>query len=243
MSVVIPNFTHTGLASPITEFAVVLVARNHDQILSLGSGVIVGPSIALTARHVVEAFYNFLDKVSIEKTPLNHEAKFCLQAIQFLENGTKALMWDVGQIVMGQENSCTDIAVLKLNPTTQTHLDYKWRGLKVQLVPPSIGERISAFGYHSTNIHSAADEIKISVNPYTSNGLVEEVHEQKRDAFGLPFPCFRTNARFDGGMSGGPVFTANGYLCGLICSNIRPSTKEEANVPTSAQFGRSWVYL
>ena len=50
-----------------------------------------------------------------------------------------------------------------------------------------------------------------------------EVHEQNRDAVMLPFPCFRTNAQFDHGMSGGPIFNEAVELCGLICSGFPPS--------------------
>jgi hypothetical protein len=39
----------------------------------------------------------------------------------------------------------------------------------------------------------------------------------------LPFPCFRVGARFDGGMSGGPVMNDRGRLCGIVCSNMPPS--------------------
>ena len=42
----------------------------------------------------------------------------------------------------------------------------------------------------------------------------------------IPFPVFRTNARFDPGMSGGPVFNEYGKLCGLICSNMPPDNPE-----------------
>lgn len=34
----------------------------------------------------------------------------------------------------------------------------------------------------------------------------------------LQFPCFRTNARFKPGMSGGPVLGENGKIIGIICS-------------------------
>jgi hypothetical protein len=44
----------------------------------------------------------------------------------------------------------------------------------------------------------------------------------------LQFPCFRTDARFDPGMSGGPVFNnSTGHLCGVICSSM-PGTTNDA---------------
>ena len=35
------------------------------------------------------------------------------------------------------------------------------------------------------------------------------------------------NARFDGGMSGGPVFTDNGRLCGIICLSLPAGSETE----------------
>ena len=37
----------------------------------------------------------------------------------------------------------------------------------------------------------------------------------------MAFPCFRTSARFDHGMSGGPIFSQSGQVCGVICSAIK----------------------
>jgi hypothetical protein len=36
----------------------------------------------------------------------------------------------------------------------------------------------------------------------------------------LSFPCFQVNARFDHGMSGGPVFDETGCLVGVICASL-----------------------
>jgi hypothetical protein len=61
----------------------------------------------------------------------------------------------------------------------------------------------------------------------TTTGKVVEVHHERRDSVRLPFPCFQTNARFDGGMSGAPVFNEQGQVCGLICSTLTPTTINE----------------
>jgi hypothetical protein len=56
---------------------------------------------------------------------------------------------------------------------------------------------------------------------------VIEVHHERRDTVRLPVPCFQTNARFDGGMSGAPVFNEQGQVCGLVCSSLPPTTSDE----------------
>ncbi len=58
-----------------------------------------------------------------------------------------------------------------------------------------------------------------------SIGVVRDIFEMRRDQH-LPFPCYQVSARFDGGMSGGPVFDETGSLCGLVCSNIDSSHLE-----------------
>jgi hypothetical protein len=47
----------------------------------------------------------------------------------------------------------------------------------------------------------------------------------------LPFPCFEVEARFDGGMSSGPVFDETGAVCGIICSGIDGA--HESGAPVS----------
>jgi hypothetical protein len=110
----LPEFhQHSGFDSPITEVAIILVANKDGEHSSLGSGIIVGHLIAMTARHVVDAFSQMHDGVDLEK--LRGEGGFSLQAIQFLENGTKALAWDVVE-VFPQTPQLTDNVFLRLKP-------------------------------------------------------------------------------------------------------------------------------
>jgi hypothetical protein len=104
------------------------------------------------------------------------------------------------------------------------------------LIPPPIGSRIAGFGYARGQVNTPNDgvEVKVALDPRTTVGEVVEIYLKGRDRL-LPFPCFRTNARFDPGMSGGPVFDETGRFCGLICSNLPPSDEGEDHV--------SWVTL
>jgi hypothetical protein len=54
-------------------------------------------------------------------------------------------------------------------------------------------------------------------------GSIVEVYPLRRDSGMLNFPCFRTNARFEPGMSGGPIFNESGSVCGVICSSMPPN--------------------
>ena len=61
--------------------------------------------------------------------------------------------------------------------------------------------------------------VDYSQNSAHSAGKVIEIFREKRDSGLLNFPCFRTDTRFDHGMSGGPVINEAGYVCGVICSS------------------------
>jgi hypothetical protein len=44
------------------------------------------------------------------------------------------------------------------------------------------------------------------------------------------WPHFRSTARFEPGMSGGPVFIENGSVCGVICSSLSNCTDESGYI-------------
>ncbi|MCH8208036.1 MAG: hypothetical protein IIA62_03115 [Nitrospinae bacterium] len=56
----------------------------------------------------------------------------------------------------------------------------------------------------------------INDEPTSSTGEIEEVLPNGNPSGRFNFPCFRVNARFDAGMSGGPVLDRDGLVCGII---------------------------
>ena len=84
-------------------------------------------------------------------------------------------------------------------------------------------------GYHAmdwqraTGIHSHDVEQKYAV----SQGHVREVHLDRRDDVLMKFPCFQTDCKFVGGMSGGPVIEfRTGSAVGVICSGFAVPEEE-----------------
>ena len=75
-------------------------------------------------------------------------------------------------------------------------------------------------------------EVEWRDSPTTTTGEITEIYPEKRDSSMLPFPCYRTNARFEHGMSGGPVFNDRGHLCGLICAGSETETDYYSYVST-----------
>jgi hypothetical protein len=223
-----PEFVHTSLKNFISE-AAVLFAAFGDQTSSLGCGVIIGPRMVLTARHVIEAFVQH----STGERPTRIEGKIPLnlRAIHFVDGGSRAQTWHVRKTYFGPTLVGSDLVILLLDPLTEEQLSYKWKRPFIQLLPPKVGSKIAAFGYHSMKITTtSAGRERINFNPYTTTGTVEEIHHAARDKSQLRFPCFRTNARFDPGMSGAPVFSEEGFLCGIVCSNMPPEADDGEHV-------------
>jgi hypothetical protein len=90
---------------------------------------------------------------------------------------------------------------------------------KMGLGLPALQDTCCAFGYHAMNWEKIGDIAKVTQQFSSSRGVVEEIHLARRDAVVAPFPCFRTSARYDAGMSGGPVIGTNGSVIGVICSS------------------------
>ena len=225
-----PSFKHTGLESPITEFALGIMAHKNEHYYASGTAIVIGPRLAITAQHVIDDFFERFDGNELSG-PSNSD----LQVFQILNTGKSGLIWNITRL---WRCGYTDIAVLHLTPTTQTTqkaLKYHWRFPKLDLIPPKVGKRIAAFGYSNPNIDTNDNPIAWTVYPRTSIGEVLEVYHQKRDSCKAPYPCFHTNARYDGAMSGGPVFNDRGHLCGIICSTYPPfnNTDEHASYVTS----------
>jgi len=149
-----------------------------------------------------------------------------------LEGGKSGAWWAVTKIFFRAE---FDLAFLFLVPMSESAANYNWRLPGVNLFPPAIGSRVAAFGYRSGDIQTEVDHDKKEItviwkhSPTTTTGTVREIHEQRRDDSMLNFPCYRVNARFAPGMSGGPVFDDNGHLCGLIAASMKSLDESQEN--------------
>jgi len=216
-----PLFVDTPMPSPITEFVCQVTSNvNGDDHYASGTAVIIAPNLAFSAKHVFDEHWM---RHEGRRPPVDGEGagRFSLVLAQLV--GNQLNLWAVTRLWTSQ---LTDIVVLRLTPMSSGAQEYTFRRMALDLLPPTVGERISAFGYHSNTVDVGDREITLRQAAGTTHGDVLEVHHQYRDAVRLNFPCFRTNARFDGGMSGGPVFN-RGHLCGVICSALPPATGDE----------------
>lgn len=211
--------------SPITEFALPLLSFKGNQWFACGTATIIGSHLAITARHNLEAHWeHWSDSKFVRRE--EQTAPFGTVALQVV--GNLRAIWKIGA---WWPSKITDVTFLSLLPNNADAIEYgrRWRIPCIDLVPPEKGTSISAFGYRGSRVINDNDlDVVIDHAPSTAHGTVEEVHRVSRDSSRLSFPCFRTNARFDGGMSGGPVINnLTQRLCGIVCSSLPPSAPEE----------------
>lgn len=203
--------------SIMTEMVLSMAAEREDGLLVSGSATIVSRHLAVTARHVVDDYFT---RIEGERPEDGHHASFSIVALQTLANGAEAALWTIDKIWMPR---WTDIAFLRLHPKSSTAASYEWRGrLRMNALPPAIGTRVAAFGYHSgsASVDETDNVVEWYDRPTSTYGTVSQVFEESRDSARLSFPCFEFDARIDGGMSGGPVFNPSGELCGILCSTF-----------------------
>ncbi len=199
-----------------------LLSNGHNgAVKSSGTCIVIAPSVAITAKHVVEDFLTTFGHTTNEHGEI--QPNFSLWAIQITNDDDLYAVWDVVGIWTSPH---TDIAYLQFLPHNET-AKKKMGGVNMQPVlsifPPEIGSRVVGFGYHSKSGHETIEigidktrHISIQDEPTTSVGEVIDIYPERRDSTLLNFPSYRVNFKSKGGMSGGPVFNDAGHLCGLI---------------------------
>lgn len=213
-----PEWRETSFDSPVTRVAVPVISVKGDVCRLSGTACVIAPWLAITARHVIEGeFREFGGGLLVDPTG-TYEALHRTLVLTWPHDGKPGISLHV---VRSWCSSHSDLAALWLVPDRPEDLGRRWGCPVLSVTPPSIGTRVAAFGFpNSGTVPTDLNQFSISVFPATSTGHVVEVHQAQRDRGLLSFPCFRTNARFDPGMSGGPVFDERGRLCGLVCASL-----------------------
>lgn len=221
-----PSFRDQSPTSVINEVSARLVVfPQWDQAFQSGSCCRVSKNLYVTAAHVVRDWLHKFGTNTEQQT-------FEIWAIH-VRGGPKYSVWIVDRIWI---NPISDLAILHTHPYNDVAgAETSVTCVAMNVIPPKIGQRIVGFGHHSPDQKISIGEdgtrhIEINGFGAATVGEVKEVHHEKRDSVRLPFPCFQVNARFDGGMSGGPVFNDQGQLCGVICSNLPPPNQDDEHV-------------
>jgi hypothetical protein len=217
-----PLFQAAQLDDIMREATLALVSVADGHWFASGTATIIGHGLAVTAKHVVEDYEERFGKCSV-------------LAANVLEGGTVGALWSVSKCY---SSPFTDIALLFLSPVkgSERAENYDWAVCPMMnLAPPEEGSGVWGFGYPNSEVNHLSSEneeqpsptirIKWSDTPSITTGSVIKIYFLSRDIIRMPFPGFETNARFDPGMSGGPVFNESGELCGIISHSYDPYEK------------------
>ena len=214
------DFVSTPFSSPITKWALPLVARKDGEFFPSGTAILIAERLALTAQHVILDFMEQLG--TTEVSPNNFKHHFYLQAAQLIDGGESTVLWNVSKI---WRSAHTDVAFLYLEPTVEESLSFNWKKVELDLRPLEVGAEIVAFGYPNPDFSieksSGRTIATWNMDPSTTSGQVTQVFHKQRDSVMLSFPCYASDAQTKPSMSGGPVFSSEGRLVGLICSGMK----------------------
>lgn len=188
------------------------------EMLPIGSGFFVAPYIALTARHVLDELSQRFHGCTLPEIEGNLDFGVDF-AVVHPKHGL--MKWAV--MGYGYTNTIDIIALLvEIRDPLQLPDDFNWDELPTLSLAQAVkGERISALGFpQSVHKFDVTNGAQIRIDPHESKGTITEIHELRRDRTMLPYPCYETDARIDGGMSGGPVFDSKNNVCGVVNSSF-----------------------
>jgi hypothetical protein len=223
-------FAPCGPEQMVHEIATPLIAvRDGKEEFASGSAVIVGRGYAITAYHVIE---DFVRRFEGEAPPLDGFTPVSFEILAFitLDKGKRTVPLKVLRTWAAEP---LDLAVLAIGVPEDFPDDHRWKVPRISLLPPKVGTPIVGFGFADASITRTPGDPHPTLHskPSITMGEVVEVHHELRDRGRLRFPCFRVDARFDGGMSGGPVFNnCTGHLCGVICSSMPAACPDEHHI-------------
>ncbi len=216
--------------SPIYDVTVRIMALSKDcmEVYASGTGVVIATNLILTAKHVFE---DFSDKWRLSNRNMEQVVDSFNIWVVFISSNPDDLyhVYEVANVYL---NPYSDLVLFHLDSFDRIGKNKSWKQSKLSLTLPKVGQRVVAFGFPKSEVQLERREdgqVDIMVNdePSVSVGEIIEVYPEKRDSFLLPFPAIRINAKFEGGMSGGPIFDDQGQLIGIVCSSYDQIDSED----------------
>jgi Trypsin len=181
-----------------------------------GSGVLIAPRLALTAKHVTDDMLRLdsrIDPLRLKKGIFELQYSTMLY---HLPRRAYEIRWAVNA---NWPSADTDITLLQIIPETEgadllekicEPAYFDW-----QLLPPPSGAEVKLYGFPKAEIASDGKDHVGQIPFVEQDGVVEEICEPIRTHRMLEFPCYRISKPVDHGFSGGPVFY-EGKLAGIV---------------------------
>jgi hypothetical protein len=180
-----------------------------DQLIIMGSGVMIAPNLMLTATHVLDEF------------PREGSGPVFLT---FLESGARA--WIPAGVVTTSGQSeyrkpgedrkfVSDLSLVSCALHSDAHASHPLLLAPLELRLPLPGERLWAVGFK----HGAIDEDVTPISPTITSGIVTACFPNGRGER-MPSSCVEVAMETLGGMSGGPVYNDDGRVVGIVSSSL-----------------------
>lgn len=181
--------------------------RDRNGHHTYGSGVMVGPGLALCAAHVLHE-NDFYDKLQRD------EATLVVQA-PLPEGGMQ--LWTVLRMALVPNS---DLAVLSMVLTSSYPADRRFVTACLTTRMPALGDVLTVTGLSAVGNGTEPIARSTHVEMFTQchAGLVIDRYPNGRDR-NLAGPCLAVECAVPGGTSGGPVFDSRGYLVGILSTS------------------------
>lgn len=214
------TFEPAPFDSSQSDCTLALAAVRDDKVFASGSGVLVGPHLALTARHVTDDFTRrYQDSGDLRPA----KADFNLLARANIRGRWR--MFHARQIQLSES---TDIVALYLSLAPGQPAGFVWPRVTLDLFPPRRRQQVWAYGHVRSGAFFAdyhAGKIDWYAALHRSSGTVRDIFPLQRDRSMVNFPAFQFDARVDGSMSGGPIFNELGHVVGINSTSL-PGTPD-----------------
>lgn len=179
-----------------------------DKLISIGSGVMIAPGVALTATHVFDEF------------PLSGSGPVL---ITFLPDGagrawlptSRVTSSSASEFFMHDREVISDLTIVSCSLNSNAHAIHPLSLASMEICLPLVGQRLWAVGFRHREIN---DDIT-AVSPLITSGLVTACYPHGRGER-MKSPCVEVDMEALGGMSGGPVFNEDGRLIGIVSSSF-----------------------
>ena len=217
-----------------------IFGRKNGEYIPLGTGFIISSGgLMMSARHVIEQAQSFKERrIGDNGQYYDH---FELYAVyQTDEKNTDDPTTYIGGLLPIDKawfNESFDICAFAVG-ILKNNVPVIFPALPLSPSLPKVGVNVLGMGYHSSTAQitsNTPERLNITYKQESglTRGRIVEVFPISRDRGMLNFPCFQTDARFEGGMSGGPIINEAGHVVGVICSSL-PPTEED---PTYISYG------
>lgn len=180
------------------------------KLRSIGSGIIVGPGLVLTATHVFEEFPRTgSGPVLLSFLPEKKARAWLPTATVTCSGPSRYNPWDAKAKIV------SDLSIVSCDLNSEAHLEHPLSLVPMELCLPLPGTRLWAVGFRNGDFESDST----LVSPLISSGLVTDCFPHGRGER-MPSPCVEVDMETLGGMSGGPVFNEAGHLVGIVSSSF-----------------------